>query len=364
MLPLVSLQTLNSNEYITVSTTASDVKTSNGAVARGLGPVHTSKLSAVENRIRRNVYNISTRQEKEARLQLEFPLVDDHIERIFEQLGVQHADGQEMELCKKVTDFVKIFSVSKPSILGDIENQNSRLWFDLLHRIGWLKGIIETKDIDDENEALREQKTQAWNTSTGLSWKEWFLLLCKLQNMKRKMIKNSTDEPNRRQILSTYGSGPDTNQMMIDAGVMKKGTPNEQWKKVQERVLILYNALPPIGTVVQEDNIYTDFDEARVSNAGRGALFIYMAIFYDSVRHIAAGQSADHVRTFIKADKVFMQFLLDRDVTNYKYFLPSFKTQELSDKLSSNVNALDVIPEEYRNSKAYVIGAFKGDNMP
>ena len=293
MLPLVSLQTLNMNEYITVSTTASDVKTSNGAVARGLGPVHTSKLSAVENRIRRNVYNISTRGVKETRSELEFPLGNDHIELIFEQLGGQHADSQEMELCEQVMNFVKTFSMSKPNILGEIQNNNSRFWFDLLHRIGWLKGIIETKDIDDENEALREQKTQAWNTSTGLSWKEWFLLLCKLQNMKRKMIKNSTDETKRRQFLFTDGSGEDTYKMMIDAEVMKKGTPNEQWKKVQERVLILYNALPPIGTVVQEDNIYkdmyTDFDAARGSNPGRDALFIYMAIFYDSVRHIAAG---------------------------------------------------------------------------
>ena len=117
---------------------------------------------------------------------------------------VENSIRDDVELCAAIRNYIIAISSKSDKIAQrDIGDGSSRLWFNLLHRLGWLKAdqSLMFTATDSELKALTIKQyaelTEKWKTETGIDWKDWFKLLCYLRSAKMKIIKElSNVNPN------------------------------------------------------------------------------------------------------------------------------------------------------------------------
>ena len=276
-------------------------------------------------------------------------MVNGVFENIFDAVG-----ENDTEICKEISNYVEAIRSSKDNMTEDIADKNSKLWYELLLRLEWIKGFVEDDTFP--------KTTVKWNVQTGLTWKDWFSFVCFLRRSKGEIIKNVMTktieellfeqsyrvERSRIKIANYYGQRVIGLLRLSDKAPLKQ-LDTRQWFNVKNLILKLFKVDGVVNTLEN-----------------------YIAKYYLAALQLSAGIDDVLGRIpFVMKDKQFVDFIMEKDPALYLRLPFESKTQKNTDEASSDLLVLEkaadqspmedqepIIPMKFRSSETFILNLF------
>ena len=273
---------------------------------------------------------------------------------VFENI-LDVVEENDTEICKEITNYVEAIRSSKDNMTEDIANKNSRLWYDLLLRLEWVKGF-------DEDETF-PQTTITWNNETGLTWKDWFSLVCFLRRSKGEMIKNSKTKT-IEELLSEQGRNVPYSLERAQITIADFYS-----RRVIGRLREFENS--PLKKLDSIQWIHVQVFLQRLFKADAiGSLGTYITNYYHAALQVSAGiYDVLDSSPFVTKDKQFVDFMMQKDRALYLRLPLESKTQKNTNEASNDFIVLEraskenddeesIIPMKFRSSETFILNLF------